>query len=115
MHAGENTKDKNQLEGNAPKVMGHMEPCRAQFAILSSVESTYSARFEGVSKLSWFEPCFAMCVMGSAGSVECVGTLAGAGAGGDEWSWREAGRTRIFCAVRRSERGAGGRAAENAP
>ena len=57
---------------NAPNVMGHIDPCRAQLAILSSVESTYSALFAGVSKLSWFEPSFAMCVMGSAGSVECV-------------------------------------------
>ena len=84
MHAGENTEDKNQLEGHAPKVMGHMEPWRAQFAILSSVERTYSARFEGVSKLNWFEPCFAIWVMGIAGSVEAVGIVDGDEAGRDE-------------------------------
>lgn len=70
--------------GDAPKVMGHMEPCRAQFAILSSVESTYSARFWGVSRLSWLEPCFAIWVIGRAGSVELVGTVASDDAGGDE-------------------------------
>ena len=75
---------------DAPKVMGHIEPCRAQFAILSSVDSTYSAPFAGVSRLSWFEPRFAIWVMGSAGSVELVGTGAADDAGGDEWSWREA-------------------------
>ena len=68
----------------APNVMGHMEPCRAQLAILSNVESTYSALFEGVSKLSWFEPRFAICVMGSAGLVESVGMVEGDEAGRDE-------------------------------
>ncbi len=62
--------------------MGHIEPWRAQFAILSRVESTYSARFAGVSKLSWFEPCFAMWVIGTGG--ESVGTVEGADAGRDE-------------------------------
>lgn len=78
---------------DAPKVMGHMEPCRAQFATLSSVESTYSALFDGVSRLSWFEPCFAMRVMGTAGSVEEVGIVDGLDAGRDEWSWRYATAT----------------------
>lgn len=64
--------------------MGHIEPCRAQFAILSSVESTYSARFAGVSKLSCVEPRFAIWVMGSAGSVELVGIVEGEEAGCDE-------------------------------
>ena len=68
----------------APNVMGHMDPCRAQLAILSNVESTYSALFEGVSKLSWFEPRFAICVMGSAGLVESVGMVEGDEAGRDE-------------------------------
>ena len=75
---------------NAPKVMGHIEPCRAQFAILSSVERTYSALFEGVSRLSWLEPRWAIWVIGSAGSVELVGIGAGDDAGRDEWSLREA-------------------------
>ena len=64
--------------------MGHIEPCRAQFAILSSVESTYSALFEGVSKLSWLEPRFAIAVIGSEGSVELVGMGEGDDAGFDE-------------------------------
>lgn len=71
--------------------MGHIEPCRPQLATLSSVDNTYSARFEGVSKLSWLEPCFAIWVIGMLGSVELVGTVcAGDGAGCDEWSWRHA-------------------------
>ena len=64
--------------------MGHIEPCLAQLAILSSVESTYSARFEGFSRLSWVEPRFAIWVMGSAGLVESVGIVAGDEAGCDE-------------------------------
>lgn len=63
--------------GCAPNVMGHIEPCRAQLAILSRVESTYSARLEGVSKLICVEPRFAIWVIGSAGSVELVGVVEG--------------------------------------
>ena len=46
--------------------------------------------FEGVSRLSWLEPRWAIWVIGSAGSVELVGIGAGDDAGRDEWSWREA-------------------------
>ena len=67
-----------------PKVIGHIDPCRAQFAILSNVDKTYSARFEGVSKLSWLEPRFAIAVIGSEGSVELVGIGEGDDAGFDE-------------------------------
>jgi hypothetical protein len=75
--------------------MGHIEPWRAQFAILSRDESTYSAPrhqpsalrpregrhyapalFAGVSSESWFEPVFAICVIGQSGFVLLVGSSA---------------------------------------
>jgi len=42
--------------------MGHIDPCLAQLAILSNVDSTYSALFLGVSKLSWLLPCEAISI-----------------------------------------------------
>ena len=62
---------------SAPKVIGHMLPCRAQFTILSIVLSTYSALFCGLSKLSWLLPVLAIWVMGFAGSVEETGRGSG--------------------------------------
>lgn len=84
VHTNSTRRLKWQNERGAPKVMGHIEPCRAQFATLSSVDNTYSARFEGVSRLSWFEPVFAIWVIGSAGFVELVGMTEGLEAGREE-------------------------------
>lgn len=91
-----------------PKVIGHIEPCRAQFTTLSSVDNTYSeqkeasylervpyeysylhspALFCGVSKLNWLEPRMAMWVTGSSGFVEWVET---SGGGADECTLRDA-------------------------
>ena len=68
---------------NAPKVMGHILPCRAQLTILSIVLSTYSALFCGLSKLSWLLPDLAIWVMGFVGSVEETGK------GSGFWTGRE--------------------------
>lgn len=68
-----------------PKVIGHIDPCRAQLTTLSSVDRTYStydqlkstprpnsgasrydlpAPLRGVSRLSWLDPCCAIRVTG---------------------------------------------------
>jgi len=72
-----------------PKVIGHIEPCRAQFATLSKVDNTYSALFWGVSRLSWFEPVMAILVGGN----DCSGCSAEA----DEGDAKFAGLEECIC------------------
>lgn len=93
-----------------PKVIGHIEVWRAQLTTLSRVDNTYSdctceqtdrnhsgfhvpALFRGCSKLNWFEPCFAMLVMGLVAEVdEETSSGEGEGVGVDECRERRAMR-----------------------
>ena len=92
----------------APKVIGHIEPWRAQLTTLSRVDKAYSdyackqtdrehngfhapALFRGCSKLNWFEPCFAMLVMGLVAEVD-EETPSGDAEGVDECRGRKAMR-----------------------
>ena len=95
---------------HTPKVIGHIEPWRAQLTTLSRVDNAYSdyaceqtdhehrsfhapALFRGCSKLNWLEPCFAMLVMGLVAEVdEELSSGEGEGVGVDEWRGRKAVR-----------------------
>jgi len=61
-----------------PKVIGHIDPCRAQLTTLSIVERTYSALFLGVSRDNWLLPLMAKAVIGVVveGDESAVLTLA---------------------------------------
>lgn len=58
---------------DARLTIGHIDPCLAQFTILSIVARVYSTPFLGCSRLCWLVPSFAM-----SNARRVAGTPAGA-------------------------------------
>lgn len=93
---------------DAPNVMGHIEPCLAQFAILSSVDRTYSAckviRL-GTSWRNWVSDTHRLCCWASQ---EIAGLMHAArasweGLGGWQWEGARRNRSRAAHAGQRAD------------